>query len=492
MLKLDFELNLLSPVIVSSSAANVDFSSLGHIPASALRGVLGAHYEDLGDSADVVLFSGDVLFTPAFLKQGEEIFYPMPYCFYEKRGSVGEIWNVLLKAPEHPEKYKKKKGGYVSSSCFSASPEKEAYVKTAIQRETGAAKEGDLFSYEALSPGQTFAFSVLLKDHSLKETLKSALEGRHQIGRSRSAEFGSVQIRYLEDSQMKEPEPIGEKGSYYAYVLSPLVPVPNEAGNPLPPLDSTSLGLPGGDEWDAQSSVVRVGHVSHYNYFKQIRRKGVPRIAEGSVLKVKGKLPDHEFMRAGLYTGEEAGILWVNPPFLRKVDFTLESYSMKPERAKETLRKRNNILLKTYVQSNDSNDLSKWLKESSKGEISSKKYDDLLKEATKKIEDALAKADQEPTASAWGEIRKIIENEDSFEKIEKRLFDPENGFLRSGIRKETWEQDVGSDQPLHAALKASLKVLHSKDINFQTTRKMSLDLVKRLADDAKTKRGGNS
>ena len=71
-------------------------------------------------------------------------------------------------------------------------------MRTAIAPETGLADDGQLYAYEALSPGQRFWARLESDDVGLLTKVKDALLGEAFVGRSKTAEFGRVRIEAVE------------------------------------------------------------------------------------------------------------------------------------------------------------------------------------------------------------------------------------------------------------------------------------------------------
>ncbi|RME88021.1 MAG: hypothetical protein D6767_10910 [Candidatus Hydrogenedentota bacterium] len=475
MRKLSFQVQVLSPVIVSSSAANVDLSSHSYIPGSAFRGILANHFDKLNDFAETLLFSGDVIFTPAYPLQ-EEVYYPMPFCMYEDRNQKESIlYNLAKIGTLEDSGFKRKKGGFINSKGNVYFTQKEAYVKTAIDRASATALESNLFSYEAISPGQEFVFHVFLTDKvsdKLEETLVSLLEGDAYVGRSRSAEFGKVHIKKYIDSA-NQANFAGK--DYIAYVLSPVVPKMQLPGSPIKVTGET-LGLPEGHE--ITLAAIQMETVSHFNYYKQIRRDRTVQLLPRSVLRVSGE-PPAEYIRAGSFAGEEGGILWVNPPFLQDETITVHSSSGDQD------HKKWDFILQSYPKVKADRDFLQWLQSRRAESLPRHEYDKLLKEGMRIINAALLKADTLPTPSQWGQIRKAIEQAMDYQQIHAELF-KENGFLRKGVQKAVWTQyvPVEGKEYLWEALHLAFSKMQPEQADFAAHKKLMLDLVNQLTKKA--------
>ncbi|HAI70275.1 MAG TPA: hypothetical protein DCM38_12675, partial [Gammaproteobacteria bacterium] len=82
-------------------------------------------------------------------------------------------------------------------------------MKTAINPNTGTAKDEQLFGYTSLPMGQQFIFNLEADDEigqSLFDQVIEILQHKDlKLGRSRSAEYGAVKIELLPEQKDERP-----------------------------------------------------------------------------------------------------------------------------------------------------------------------------------------------------------------------------------------------------------------------------------------------
>ena len=147
--------------------------ALDYIPGSALLGAAAARlYQEIGNSRAFDWFhSGKMRFGNAYplTKEGYQTF-PMPACWHQAKGAKAvqenkaddnQIYRLDKcqdnKLPGKPTPQPQQlRSGYISLNGSVVNPEKSFRMKTAINAETGRAKDAALFGYDALQAGQRF------------------------------------------------------------------------------------------------------------------------------------------------------------------------------------------------------------------------------------------------------------------------------------------------------------------------------------------------
>lgn len=331
-------INLLEECVFSaSSATEGGHESLDRVPGSALLGVAAADlYQQLSrEEAWLAFHSGKLRFSDGLPWSGVSRGYPMPYCWrHGKTETVvangylqaERLFNFLLadeiKDRENRQVQPKQlRTGYVHLDGSWTKPAHSLRLKTAIDAATGRAAEGQLFGYDALARGQQFVAFVEADDDldtDLYERVIQSLLGERLLGRSRSAEYGRVQIAPLD---IRSPEP-GEAGSerLTLWALSDLA-LYDAHGLPILTPDAAAVGLQGA-RLDAQRSFLRQRRYSPWNAARHGYEPERMVLAAGSVLSFALDQPLATETLASLQQGvglyREAGLgrLWVNPPLL--------------------------------------------------------------------------------------------------------------------------------------------------------------------------------
>lgn len=228
--KLEFVLENIDPLLFAERGAdNILVTTKRYIPGSAIRGALAHLYINshklkaaYADEAFYTLFlSGKVRFLPAYplgcreLEQGEP--FVMPLSLMRSKDKTQTVDLTLAGAPKAG--FKKLQGFVVKQG------EKLHQVATDVkielhmsrsgegERITGSSKEGNVFNYEYLEPGQLFKGAYLADDdvaELLAKVLRElAIEELH-LGRSKGAQYGKCLYLPLAGSSA-QPAPLGEK-----------------------------------------------------------------------------------------------------------------------------------------------------------------------------------------------------------------------------------------------------------------------------------------
>jgi len=200
-------------VFSERSATEGGHRGLDYVPGAALLGIYAARlYPDKSLSLQdkfLLFHSGRVRFGNGLpLSTGGERGWPMPFCWHRDKGAdwqtdAGRLWvdNVYHQpardSAEQDTQSEQLRAGFVTETGCVLSPGRALRLKTAINPDTGRAREAALFGYDALSEGQRFVARVDIDDDvddNLVAALRDALPRTTPLGRSRSAEYGLVDV----------------------------------------------------------------------------------------------------------------------------------------------------------------------------------------------------------------------------------------------------------------------------------------------------------
>ena len=300
-----FRVTLEQDVIISRSAATAgEHETLDHLPGSLFLGLAaGRLYADLrADQAWQVFHSGAVRFCDG-LPESEPGApgWPVPLALHHykdedvKRPAPGvehprldtdRLLNLMHHAPDSVRQPRQLRGGHVDACGRWIRPRTRQSLKTAIAPETGRVEAGQLFGYEALERGQRFVFELQTDtsvDDAIVQRLHASLDGPARLGRSRSAEFGRVQIEPLDSPPPSPASVASEDDTLTLWLLSDLA-LRDEQGQPTLQPSPQHLGLPTGTHWDHEKSFLRTRSYSPYNGKRRGRDADRQVIARGSVL----------------------------------------------------------------------------------------------------------------------------------------------------------------------------------------------------------------
>ncbi|MCB1657774.1 MAG: hypothetical protein KDI39_06050, partial [Pseudomonadales bacterium] len=354
-----FDILLKQPVIISQQTATAGaHQSLDYIAGSAVLGMLANRLYSALSTKDAwhVFHSGDVRFSDALPIQENQIAYPSPLCWHHAKGTknlkqsdgslnAAEIFNpaLLAKAELTGKQPVQLRDQYITLSGVQVKPTKEQTLKTAIDAKTGMAAESQLFGYEALSAGQTFRFSVDATDNidtDLWQKICHHLTGEARLGRSRSAQFGSVTITktssHLESLTSVQPS----DNTLTLWLLSDLW-IQKQGQSCLIP-EPSLLGLPEDAILITDRTFIRSRRYSLYNAYRHHYDCERHVISRGSVLCYQLSAPldaaieSHLKQRIGLATESGLGQVWINPPLLAKANPCFKVSSIQPTHNMDT------------------------------------------------------------------------------------------------------------------------------------------------------------
>lgn len=493
MRRMLFQCDLLSDVIVTANAATEGgHESLDYLPGSAFLGIAAKKYQEFASDAYAVFHAAGVSFGDAHPVDGDggrTLRQPAAW-FTEKGESVGEgSLYVHHRIPK--EKFgqltksgtqlKQARGGFFNPSTgkIVKCGDKRFAVKSAYDADKRRAADSLLFGYEALPGGSSWQFEVRVDDDDrLAEKVKAALEGEHNIGRSRSAQFGRCQIKFTEDA----PDNSGSipPGEVVIYAESHLAFF-DKFGQPTIAPELKYLGIPGIKRIIWEKCQVRNLSYAPWNAKRKSRDADRVCIAKGSVLVVETDAPinpaDHA-MGIGVYRNEGFGRVIFNPAFLDADESGLAKVKLSKDERQSTINRP------SIVESEPESDeiLRNWLDAEA---AKQKREKDILAKVNEFVEKHGSKF-KGKFASQWGEVRAIAQTAKSHDDLYDKLFkepisrrnqqgdirvDDGGGYLMHGRSQERWNK-----QGRRNALEKFLE--ENKTLNPELCVKLAAEMAK--------------
>jgi CRISPR-associated protein Csx10 len=340
---LQLDLYLQDDVVFSlRSATQGDHEALDRIPGSALWGWAATWlHRRFPAQAPALAHAGRLRFGDASpLSPTGQPCYPVPLAWlYDKGRAVAPEQDGRLQADQlinrsHHDAAaaltallhaKGLRGGHVSACGERVQARSQYRLRTALEAESGTARRSHLFGYQSLAAGQRFRGLLQIDDTQGEalsralDSLVSALSGTIRLGRSRSTEYGRVQVKLTEVAAPSQPVSQGDRVTLWLLSDAQLR---DAHGRPALTPDGPSLGLPGARLVPAQSAL-RHRSYSAWNAHRHAHSVERQMMTAGSVLVLER--PGQAFTPAelarlacglGCDDGHGPAEVWVNPPLL--------------------------------------------------------------------------------------------------------------------------------------------------------------------------------
>lgn len=433
-----FKCTLLSDVVINNKLATEgNMETLDYIPGSNFLGIATKLYNDLNpNDAYQIFHSGEVCFGDALPAQGNELSYQIPSMLFIEKGSkdigAGEAYlHYLLNDTNRPKdrdgnfiQLKQQRSGYASASGIIHPEAKKTFaLKSAQDSETRSSKEGAMFGFESLKAGQEFVFSVFFKNLQYIEKVTTALLGTQRVGKSKTAQFGQVNIERIETPKLVDSfSPIGYSLVYAQSNLCFL----DDLGQPCLIPTAAQLGFSDDAKIDWGLSQVRTYSYSPWNGKRNTTNIQRDCIAMGSVFYVKTNTISLSTL-VGEYQAEGLGRVLINPAFLKGDEKGICSF-FKASPTIEFKKKKTDPSPETY--------LGKYLKKLRDTKSQDKSIALSIQQVL--IEDKHSKRLLNISPSQWGGIRAYATKETDLEKLRKLLFDKDTGYLTHGVSYDNY------------------------------------------------------
>ena len=326
MKTLQFECRLLTDVILRQSAATVGSgSTLDFIPGGNFLGIVAAHYDEFSpEDATTVFHSGSVRFGDAHPVAGDgsmRALHVPASMFYPKTGRASEtlyIHHFYNRADDKlndggPQQLKQCRRGFYAFDRgvgLPADTPTSYALKSAYDRNSRRSEDSKMYGYESLRGGTKFLLEVEVDNDGLAGRIAELLTGVHRIGRSRTAQYGLVELR---ERAFRNVAGSDSAQLITVYADGRLIFLDAD-GEPTFRPAAQDLGIEGG-EIDWERSQVRTFQYAPWNGKRQTRDADRTGIEKGSVFVIKGgKVTGTGYV--GSYRNEGFGKVIYCPDFL--------------------------------------------------------------------------------------------------------------------------------------------------------------------------------
>ena len=456
MKTLQFECRLLTDVILRQSAATVGNSStLDFIPGGNFLGIVAAHYDEFSpEDATTVFHSGRVRFGDAHPVAGDgsvRSLHVPASMFYPKTGRASEtlyIHHFYNRADDRqndggPQQLKQCRRGFYAFSDGAGIPAvtPTGYaLKSAYDRSLRRSEDSKMYGYESLEKGTKFLLEVEVDDDRLAGSIAELLTGVHRIGRSRTAQYGLVELR---EKDFRNVE--GNRASQLVTVYADGRLIFLDAdGEPTFRPTAEDLGIEGG-EIDWGLSQVRTFQYAPWNGKRMTRDAERTGIEKGSVFVINGgKVTGTGYV--GSYRNEGFGKVIYCPEFLESKGDN--------GRAVYVLRESADAAIETKPDKNalEGTPLLQYVAKASKRE---KAEEFIYSQVNEFVSENAKKFRGERFASQWGSIRTLAVQYPKYDEIVNQLFDKmkitghgkdnqikrePDAYLTHGVAAEQWKK----------------------------------------------------
>jgi hypothetical protein len=454
MKTLYFRCKLLTDVVLNQKAATEgNQESLDFIPGSNFLGIaasilykdeeksIQAQEKQLSlDACREIFHSGKVRFSDAHPEEDGKRALRIPASFYypklKKVSDICYIHHVYKKEndTENQQLKQSRSGFYIVDSekkeMQEIRVEKSFAIKSAYDKEYRRSADEKMYGYESLQAGSTWLFEVTIENDALASKIKSALEGKKRLGRSRTAQYGLVEIKEADDYQITVESHTENKEVALVYANSRLIFL-DEYGLPVFQPTAEDLGFQGG-EIDWEKTQIRTFQYAPWNFKRQARDTDRCGIEKGSVIYIKNKDKSELIYPTTLYVGryqnEGFGNVIFNPDFLKAVPNSNGKAKYKiieSKKDKEPEEMSSNEPLFKYLQ---------------KQQAKEKAEQDILEKVNDFVSDKHKGGEfkSESFASQWGTIRSIARKESDKQKLYDAIFTLPNGYIVHGVAEGKW------------------------------------------------------
>lgn len=465
-----FKCRLKTDVVLNQRAATQgNQQSLDFIPGSNFLGIAASMlYKEENEENRLIFHSGKIRFGDAHPAKGQERSLHVPAAMQYPKLGGNEDHDIYI----HHEVDNRKDADYIefqAKQCRdgfyvfddenkkyrTVAVEKTFAIKSAYDDLARRSRDKAMFGYESLCSHSEWIFEVFFEADADIQTetirkVKSALTGERRIGRSRTAQYGLVEIEFLHEIKYEHEtvRPLIKNGKPVVLVYADSRLIFEDAyGLPAMQPEAKNFGFPSG-EIDWELSQVRTFQYAPWNFKRQARDADRCGIEKGSVFYIT--LPDNNAVAnvnvfVGCYQNEGFGKVIFNPRFLDvQPDSNGKSLYCfdKKRQDDDDVDKRKQVANPEQVQADSLfKILSAKAKQTKRERTVYKLVNDFVGNAQKSKQFS-----GENFASQWGHIRQLAMQNDNKNDLESELFTRKDAsgkpdaYLTHGVAKDKWEE----------------------------------------------------
>jgi len=213
MTRLNFICEFKSDIVLhSSSNTEGKIDKFNYIAGSNFLGMVARAYQDFGTDAFEVFHSGKVRFLDGHIITKNQKTFHAPFSWFAPKGfglsdaiKKKKLYNDHFITHNHYEAFiqegkqlKQQRGSFVTQDGQVAELNANYRQKSAYDKHHRRSQDGAMFGYHALKKGTQWAFEVELDNLKYKNKIITLLESSKRLGKSRSAEYGRVKIKFID------------------------------------------------------------------------------------------------------------------------------------------------------------------------------------------------------------------------------------------------------------------------------------------------------
>ena len=456
-----YKCTFLSDIILNESSATEGHSkTLDYISGSNFLGIIAIEYESFANQAYKIFHSGNVHFGDAHLMINGKRSLKKPVSWlYEKMDINYRTIYVhhLIDDAMRKDFYKKSKqlktitpGFFITedTNIFSEKINHTYSMKSAHDFDNRKSKEGAMFGYDALNKGSEWIFFIDGNEKNIN-SIEKYLIGEKRIGRSKSAQYGSVNIQKLSSYQnfvTSEKKALDYNGNKILLVYFDSCAIFfDKYHQPTYIPSEKNLLLEEGLKINWKLSQIKTRNYATWNSQRKTRDYDRVCIDKGSVIAVN--INDNFNFEAyckkvqfgmGLFKNEGLGQVIINPSFLIKTKKNaVLDYKMIHKNEQASLQQ-----VKSFVPQGENDQLiisqleAIALENRNQAKVLEAINTFLNEKATKKMNNI--------KSSQWGQIRSLAMRSNSKDELIDLLFNEDEknienqGFLVHGKAYDNW------------------------------------------------------
>lgn len=319
MRELLFQVEFKSDIVLpASSNTQGNIEALDFIPGSNFLGMAATKYCEYQNSFDI-FHSGKVRFGDATILHDGKPTYKMPLSYFHEKTDSTKLKNQAVESLDDLEQAKQLRAGYITSAKEQVFVEHNYAQKSAYDKDNRRSKESSMYGYKAIKSGTKWQFCLKLDGIAPadEELLIKTLEASNRLGKSKSAEYGQVEIKHLSHAKNEAIQNGAHNNQTILYCNSRLALV-DEDGNPTYDLKYLCTRL-SDENIVAAKTQIRSSAFTPYNGVRKTNDYERACINKGSVIVLKDISDEQKTQIAkgvGAYLSEGFGEILINPSFL--------------------------------------------------------------------------------------------------------------------------------------------------------------------------------